>query len=485
MTQEPQQPPAGPGQGGSVPPPGPPPAQQPAQPQWVPPHYEPSQWTPPQQPAQPQWGQYAPQPPQWGRPQQPGPNPYGYNQYAAPPKPGVIPLRPLRLGEVLDGAFQAARRNGKAVFGSTLIFQVLTAVLTLAVSLPFLNGMSTSIFADSLSQTAPTEAQLNNLAGSVLQFSIGTVGIAIITGLLEMVLQGALVVPVLRATLNHKTGFGQMWRLVRPRIGTLLLLALVYGVATILAVPVYMAVLIGILFATGSIGSSSGGLAAVGFGLLLVLPFLAAGVWAGVKVMLAPAAIVVENTGVFAGIKRSWQLTRQNWWRTFGIAALAAIIASAIGAIISTPVSLFMGLLLPVMAPGPDQLAGTTAIASIATSLIGALVGAVTVAFQTGVMALLYVDLRMRRDGFDVTLLKESESGKDDGGIPGRGAPVPAAAGSTQAAPYPHQPPPAYPPAWYPGQDGPSPHPGQIPPGQQPPSAYPPNGYPPNQQPGQ
>jgi hypothetical protein len=467
MTQEPEQPPLDPN-GGTAGQPVPPvrgqePAagQGPAQPPW-------GQYAqqPQQPPAQPPWGQYAQQP-QWGQPQQPGQNPYGYNQYMAPPKPGVIPLRPLRLGEVLDGAFQAARHNGKAIFGSALIFQVITAVLTLAITLSSVGPLTSNIFSDSLSGAAPTEAQLNGLATSMLQLFIGVGAVSFISALMEMVLQGALVVPVLRATLNRKTDFGQMWRLVRPRIGTLLLLALVYAGATLVAVAVYAGVLIGLLFATNTVNSGSGGFAALGFGLLLSLPFLAAGVWAGVKVLLAPAAIVVEGIGVFAGLKRSWQLTQQNWWRTFGISALAAIIAGAIGAIITTPVSLLLGLLLPVMSPTPDQVMGTSAIASVISALIGALVGAVTVAFQTGVMALIYVDLRMRRDGFDVTLLKESESGTDDGGIPGRGAPVPAAAGRYQAGQHPpgqhpgQNPPAPTPPAPYPGEQPPTRHPGQ------------------------
>ncbi|PYI69272.1 hypothetical protein CVV68_02370 [Arthrobacter livingstonensis] len=362
---------------------------------------------------------------------------------------------------MLDGAFQAARRNGKAMFGSALIFQVITAVITLAITLSALGRFSSNIFADSLSQTAPTEAQLNGLAGTMLQLFIAVGVVSIISALMEMVLQGALVVPVLRATLNRKTEFGQMWRLVKPRIGSLLLLALVYAAATFLAIAVYAGILIGLLVATNSMGSSSGGLAALGFGLLLSLPFLAAGIWVGVKVMLAPASIVVEDIGVFAAIKRSWQLTRQNWWRTFGIAALAAIIASVIGGIITTPVTLLLGLLLPVMSPNPDQLMGTTALATVISSLIGALVGAVTVAFQTGVMALIYVDLRMRRDGFDVTLLKESESGKDDGGIPGRGAPAPAAVGHYPTGQFPQ------------GQQPPTQYPGQNPPAPNPPSQYP------------
>ena len=58
---------------------------------------------------------------------------------------------------------------------------------------------------------------------------------------------------------------------------------------------------------------------------------------------------------------------------------------------------------------------------AVVTAIITALVGAVGYAFQTSVMALLYMDLRMRKDGLDIALLRQMESGADPDGVPGRG----------------------------------------------------------------
>ncbi|WP_258802676.1 hypothetical protein [Pseudarthrobacter sp. NS4] len=55
---------------------------------------------------------------------------------------------------------------------------------------------------------------------------------------------------------------------------------------------------------------------------------------------------------------------------------------------------------------------------------MSALIGALGYAFQTSVMALIYMDLRMRKDGLDITLLRLLESGADPHGVPGRGATV-------------------------------------------------------------
>lgn len=466
--QEPQQPPA-----------------QPPQPQW-------GQYAPQQQPQpQPQWGQYA-QPQGYGQPgsQQPGSQQPGYGQYVAPPKPGVIPLRPLRLGEVLDGAFQAARRNGKAMFGSALIFQAISAALSLLIiAFGFgqlgLRLMDGSFFTGS-SSGGPTPEQLDSLLTTGIGTIAGLIAVSFVTALAQMVLEGALVIPVVRAVLNRKTGFGQMWRLAGPRVGSLLLLALMYAVVAAVAVGIYIGLLVALVVGVVNMNSETGPLQALGLGVLLSLPFVAAAVWVSVKVILAPAAIVSENLPAFAAVRRSWRLTSHNWWRTFGITALAAIIASFIGGVVTAPVGIILGMLTPVMAPNPtpDQLLTTTLIVQGISAFVGALVGAITMAFQSGVMALIYVDLRMRRDGFGLALLKESESGTDDGGIPGRDWTVPAGAvqGAPTGVPYagtgygapggPSAPGGQWPQQW-PGQEVPGPQapaqqwPGQQWPGQQ------------------
>ncbi|MGO4384552.1 hypothetical protein [Specibacter sp. RAF43] len=420
MTQEPQEQPESP-QPGTNGVPAPPPAAPAPPPQW-------GQYAPPpggQPPAPPQWGQ-PPAPPQWGQYAPPpggtgyagGPVPPGYGHYMAPPKPGVIPLRPLGLGEVLDGAFQSARRNGKAMFGSALIFQSISAAITGVILVLALTRFNLDILSSDFSgSSAFSQSDLDNLANMALGFGTSLLLAVFLQTIAQMVLQGVLVIPVLRAVLNRRTSFGDMWRLARPRIGRLLLLALLYVGVEVALVGLFALVVFGLYQAIGGVG--------IGLAVVLGLAGLVAAVWVGTKVLLAPAAIIVEDVGVFAGIGRSWSLTTRNWWRTFGISALAAIIASVISGIISTPIALLMGLITQISVPNPtpDQLMTQLILTQVTSAVVASLVGAVTLAFQAGVMALIYVDLRMRRDGFDVTLLKESESGADDGGIPGRGAP--------------------------------------------------------------
>ena len=77
------------------------------------------------------YGYPGPRQPGYGPPP-PGPGP----RTATPaPKPGVIPLRPLGLGEILDGSFATIRRNPKATLGIAAIIVTISAVITSALTL--------------------------------------------------------------------------------------------------------------------------------------------------------------------------------------------------------------------------------------------------------------------------------------------------------------------------------------------------------------
>ena len=60
---------------------------------------------------------------------QPHGSPFGQPRYAAPPKPGIVPLRPLMFGEIMDGSFQTIRRNARAMLGAAVLAQALAAIL--------------------------------------------------------------------------------------------------------------------------------------------------------------------------------------------------------------------------------------------------------------------------------------------------------------------------------------------------------------------
>ena len=394
----------------------------------------------PHQSSQPPWGPPAgqrprPQQPQWGGqpvwgpppgaqpvpPQSPwatppyhpdgSPPPYRQAMYVAPPKPGIIPLRPLLFGEILDGSFQTIRRNAKAMLGASLLAQSLAAVLTAVLA---------AISANSEGSLATWMEGLNRqeLASVGLGFAGGILLFSVLTLFISAVLQGAMVVPVARSVLNRPTGFRQMWTLARPRAGALLRLAGLLLVAWVLAVLLFAALSVLLVSAVG------------GVGVLVLIPAglacLALTIWIYIKLMVAPAAVVIEELGALDGVRRSWELTRGNWWRILGITLVVGIMVRVVAQVVMIPVSLLSAFYSGVVSPhgGPEQALAAAVVVGVATVIVSALVGAVGYAFQTSVMALLYLDLRMRKDGLDIALLRLLESGADADGVPGRGVPV-------------------------------------------------------------
>ncbi|MFE4197797.1 glycerophosphoryl diester phosphodiesterase membrane domain-containing protein [Paenarthrobacter sp. NPDC056912] len=319
----------------------------------------------------------------------------------------------MQFGEILDGSFQTIRRNAAAMFGSALIVQATGAVLIGIASVGMLQ-LSMSV------ESINSEADFAEFMGPFVAIMASALGVSVLLGFLGAVLQGVMVVPVSRSVLNRRTGFKLMWKLAGRRIWPLL------GVAALLT-------LCGLLSAAALIGIAILLFTGMGPGAFLIVMPLGLGavvlfVWIGLKLMLAPAAIVVERTGVYDGLLRSWQLTKNNWWRIFGITLVVTIMVGIIAQIVQIPVSLAAGAIEAVVTPhpDPDSVSSTLILTTVISTAIAALVGSVTFAFQTSVSALLYMDLRMRRDGLDVELLRLMETGADPDGIPGGPSTLPA-----------------------------------------------------------
>lgn len=336
---------------------------------------------------------YAPRVP-WQGNQQGGPQYVPHPpQYTAPPKPGVIPLRPLGLGEILDGAFQACRKNPLATFGNAILLQGLVAL----VSVLLLGNLLSSF--EVLESASPSS---ENLIGAFASFGVFASVAGVVSGVALLLLQGILVIPIARAVINQKTSFGQAWRLARGRILPLLGFGLLAFFAGLVG--------FGLLVAISAIAIA--GLQEYSAWLIVPLALGAVGalVWVSVKLVVAPAALMLERQGPLGAIKRSWLLTRRTWWRTFGIVLLTTLIVSIITSVISTPLTFALTLLFGFSASASataDALDSLPLLA--ATQAITALFAAIGYAFQSGVTSLLYVDLRIRREGFDVVLLREHE----------------------------------------------------------------------------
>jgi len=338
------------------------------------------------------------QAPPYGRPPYAAYPPYG--QYVPPgyrppgPEPGGIPLRPMGVGEILSGAFTSIRRNPAATLGLSAILLTVYGVASTAFSLAVRR-----VAGDVNIQSGPslTHAQVRHLLFDVFAVLLPS-GLAIIAlaFIIQIILTGLLTVVIGRGVLGQKVTMGEAWQLALPRLpailGAVVLNALcVLGPVVVLAVVVVVLALAHVYAGAVVIGIL-GGIAVIGLDL-----------WISVKLSMAPSVVVLERQGPARALGRSWRLTNGSFWRVFGILLLAGIIVLVVGAVLQVPFSL-----AEVLAGGSAGLfgmAGTRSVAAIIIAGVGTIVsGAVSRPVSAGVTVLLYLDLRMRKEGLDLAL---------------------------------------------------------------------------------
>ncbi|WP_294177927.1 hypothetical protein [uncultured Schumannella sp.] len=329
--------------------------------------------------------------------------PAGANGWAPPPKPGLVPLRPMTLGTILGTSFQVLRRNPKPTLGPALLISLATVLFTL-----FVTGGVTAWSIGRI-ESAQSDADADALlAGGVALGVVGIVLAMLLSIIGTAVLQGIIVAEVARATLGEKLTFRGLWAHLRGRVGALIGWAFLLSAALMIALIVVVVVVAG-LSLLGEVGIALGVLVAV----LAVLGGAVLVAWLSTKFLFVPAALVLERRTLGAAVARSWTLIRGSFWRVFGIVLLVAVMLSIAGQVVTTPVSLLFGLGTTLIAPSGMDEAGFIAITIVSylvLFVVSAVVGAVTLVVQTATSSLLYLDLRFRTEGLDLELARAVEA---------------------------------------------------------------------------
>ncbi|AFM19500.1 hypothetical protein Mycch_4805 [Mycolicibacterium chubuense NBB4] len=341
----------------------------------------------------PPYGAYGPPPGYAG----PG---YGSAGYFAPPpviRPGVVPLRPLTLSDMFNGAIAYMRVNPKATLGLTTIVVVAAQLFGLALSLWPL------AFAGQLAGSL--EGDANNGASLVLQNGSGLASLAssfaatVATTLSTILLSGLLTVVVGRAVFGAGIGIGEAWRRLKPRLWALIGFTLAEGIGALvlIAIPVVIIAVVAV---------AANGWAAFFFAIPLVLALIAALAYLGTMLAFAPAIIVLERGRIGYAVRRSFSLIKGDFWRVFGIRVLAVVVAQIVAAAVAIPFSFGGQFLLTAAAS-----TGTAMIAMVLIAVGGAIGQIITGPFSAGVVVLQYTDRRIRAEAFDLVLQTGATTG--------------------------------------------------------------------------
>ncbi|WP_343709402.1 hypothetical protein [Mycobacterium sp.] len=306
-------------------------------------------------------------------------------RYGAPPPPvrgswapGIIPLRPLSLSDIFNGAAVYIRANPRATLGLTAIVVVITELISLAAA-------AGPLAAAGRLRTAPAD----ELTGGDVGASVASAGLSGLVGWLGgILLTGILTVVVGRAVFGGTVGAREAWHRIGGRLPALLGLVTIEALGLILLAG-GVGVIIGATVAAGNVP------AAVLLGFPLVLTSVAVVVYLYVALSFAPVLIVLERLPVRDAITRSFALVYDSFWRILGIRTLTWLVVTLIAGAIAVPFE-FLG-----------QLAGGSGsvLAAATVGSVGAVIGRIiTTPFDAGVVVLLYTDRRIRSEAFDLVL---------------------------------------------------------------------------------
>jgi len=332
--------------------------------------------------------QYAP-PGTYGEPHGVGlPGVGGWGAVPVAPKPGVVPLRPLGVGEILDGAISYIRRDPKTVLGISAVISLIIAVVQFVAL-----GLTSRSLALGSSSVSAADAVANGVG------SLSVAGIqSVVAWVLGVVATGLLTVVMGQAVLGRRVTASQAWDRTRARFWSLLGLTLLVSVVEGLLVVVGLGVAVLVGWALTSASTGLG----VGVGILLGIAALVLVVWVSIRLLLAPVALMLETAGVVTSMRRSWTLVQGAWWRTFGIYLLGSILAGIVSSVLAVPFTL-VGTILSLGSIETGTLPiGYTLSVSLAT-LVSSIV---VIPFTSGIVSLLYIDRRIRREALDIELAR-------------------------------------------------------------------------------
>lgn len=311
-------------------------------------------------------------------------------------KPGAIPLRPLGLGDMLDGAFRLVRFNPGATVGASVLVAAIAMAIPLGVTAAMtFTGDSLDFLGTSLEDPAYTPGT-SELIGMVTAFGSYVVG-AVLQGFGMILVSGMISHVAHAAALGRKLTLGQAWSAThgkRWRLVGLAALFAVFGVLSwiVAAVPVVVLAVV-----------VDSPIPAIVVGLFMIPVLVAAWIFASTRLyLLSVPSLMLEQNGVFGAIRRAWNLSRGQFWRLLGIALLTAIIVGFASQIVAFPISL-VGSVVAVVAPEYYVLAtlGSSAIAQV-------IAAAITTPFTGAVTNLQYLDQRIRKESYEVELMEQA-----------------------------------------------------------------------------
>jgi hypothetical protein len=257
-------------------------------------------------------------------------------------------LRPLGIGEILDVALKIVWRNA-----GTLVRIVFFVVFPV------------QVFKALVEWSSLPNKDMANLSGRDLATLVVGFGVAELLAFLATILaSGACYRAITSAYLGERTRWSDSLRFALSRLHSILWISLLSTLAA-------------------------------GLGLILcVIP----GIYLWVCFSLAVPVLLTEQIKGGSALGRSRSLVTGHWWRCFAVVLLGTILAGIVSAIVDALVG---GLTSVGTTP-------TDLVSAIGSIVSGTVADLVSTPFTAAFITVLYFDLRVRKEAFDLQLLAQN-----------------------------------------------------------------------------
>jgi len=310
-------------------------------------------------------------------------------------------LRPMGIADILDETVDLYRSNFVLLMGISGVLNVPLVVLV------GLLGGSTGV---------------GGAGGSVLGLILAFVVGSVVTGALTFAISERYVgEPVSVAAAYRKV---LRKSVLYPFVGAIVLKNLV------VFAPLGAAAAVGLTAVVVAAAHSSAGATAlagigmvglVGLGLIWALYF-------GVRFLLVEPAVILEHVGAAGALSRSWNLMAGGWWKGLGLFLIVTLVTSFVVLALTGPTT------FTVMSKDLAKEPVSHSLLVIDT-IISAIVQTLVAPWASIAWILLYYDMRIRKEGFDLELLARELEERSRGFRAEGAASLPQERSSTDSTP--------------------------------------------------
>jgi hypothetical protein len=263
----------------------------------------------------------------------------------------VSELRPRGIGEILDSSVALYRARFTRLVRVAAVVVIPVQVLS---ALVLLSAQPDSFAVSARGTVTPHyTSATTQLAAALVIAVVGVLSTAFIVAACARVIGDAYI--------DRTSEAGEAFKAVRPRVfaivGTALIVVITEGL----------------------------GFLACFIGALVPLTFFA----------VAIPALILEGIGVSAAIGRSVSLTKSHVWHVLGLVLTTQLLATVLNFSLAAAAQLVV------------HSSGSTAAAVIGQSIANVIAGVLTTPFVATATVILYFDLRVRDEAFDVQLLMQ------------------------------------------------------------------------------